>query len=607
MLFNDQINVYFKSIINLINLNRQPLLILVACFILGVLFQDRFSIGETSIYILIVICSGVLIPIFFHSYLIHKAKATFLGLMFFALGIALHAFNTFSAKADLNNPKELITFKMSKKLNSNAKYKKYEVIAQVETSIINSIIYIPKNNELDFNHYYKGQAYISKLKAPLHDFQFDYSNYLKRKNIGYQMYLSDDILSVGRKDLSIKESVQQKRLDVLRNIDGTNISAQSREFLKGIILADRTEIDSTVVEDFNRSGLVHLLAISGTHIMAIFGLFYFLLKFILPLKLRRYTIIISLLFIWMFAAFIGFGNSVMRSCIMLTVYFIYVLLQRKPDVLHSMALSAFIILIIDTQQLFNIGFQLSFIAVLGIFWLNQPLLGCFPKPDNYLKKLIYNTISISVSAQLATIPLVLYYFHQFSFISIVANFIIVPFSELIIMFSFVMVALITLNINFDIVNIGYDIIIKWLLKCIHWFGDFNMLFFENISMNLVEAFFLFIVMYMLRFVILEFNFKNRMTFIILFLVFFIVRSGFNIWENQREEILIHQMGKDRVLSVKSGGTAYFWMANTSDREKVLKYVVNPYSSSRRLKKVELKSLEALTKKIIYKGKIYDIN
>jgi competence protein ComEC len=63
---------------------------------------------------------------------------------------------------------------------------------------------------------------------------------------------------------------------------------------------------------------------------------------------------------------------------MLTVYFIYVLLQRKPDLLHSLALSAFIILINDSQQLFDVGFQLSFLAVLGIYWLNQPILNYLP-------------------------------------------------------------------------------------------------------------------------------------------------------------------------------------------------------------------------------------
>lgn len=589
-------------------LNKQPLLILVICFILGVFFQDRLPLGKTSIGIIIFVCSGIMISLFFHSYFLHKTRAILLGLMFLFVGIILHSLNTFSSRSSLKGTKQMIVFKISKKLNSTEKYKKYEGVVQVGTNSLNSILYVPKDNDqLVFDYYYKAYAFINELQSPSYDFQFNYSNYLKRKNIGYQIYLSNEIMFAVRKDLSVKEKIQQKRLEVLQNIDKSIISAQSREFLKGIILADRTEIDQSVVQDFNRSGLVHFLAISGTHVMVIFGLFYFFLKLILPLTLRKYTIIISLLFIWLFAAFIGLGNSVMRSCIMLTVYFVYILLQRRPDVLHSMALSAFIILIADTQQLFNVGFQLSFIAVLGIFWLNQPILKCFPKQDNYAKKLIFNTISISISAQLATIPLVLYYFNQFSFISIIANFFIVPFSEFIIMFSFGMATLLAFNVDFEFIIVGYDIVINRLLQCIHWFADFDSLFFKNIPMNLIEVFILFVLIYRLRFAILKFNLKNRMILIMIVLVFFIVRSGFNIVENQKEEVLVHHVGKGKVLSIKIGNKAFFWVSSTSDKRKVIQYIIDPYSSSRRLKSVELKDIDGLTKKIIYNGKTYDIN
>ncbi|MBK1898139.1 ComEC/Rec2 family competence protein [Chryseobacterium sp. YIM B02567] len=589
-------------------MNKQPLLILAICFILGIFFQDQILLGKTSIVIVVFICFGIMTSLFFQSWSLHKLRAILLALMFFLLGITLHSLHTFSFRPDVKSSKERITFKMSRKLNSTEKYKKYEIIAKIGNDEVNSILYISKSEEqLDFNHYYKALVFINKLKPPLYDFQFDYSNYLKRKNIWYQMYLSGDVLSVARTDLGFKELIQQQRLEVLQNIDSVNISAETREFLKGIILADRTEIDPSVIQDFSRSGLVHFLAISGTHIMVIFGLFYFLLKLLLPLKLRKYTVIVSLVFIWLFATFIGFGNSVVRSCTMLTVYFIYVLLQRKPDVLHSMALSAFVILCIDSQQLFNIGFQLSFTAVLGIFWLNQPLLKCFPKQDNYMKKLIFNTISISVAAQLATIPLVLYYFHQFSLSSIFANFIIVPFSELIIMSSFCMTSLFAFTISFDCVNTGYDMMVKGLLKCVHWFASFDIFFIENISMSLIEVFILFLLVYLLRFAILKFNFENRMKLIILVLVFFITRYSFDIIENQRQEVLVHHIGKDKVLSVKNGSTAFFWITDNSNREKIIRYIVNPYSSSRRLKRIELKNLDKLTKKIIYNGKIYDIN
>lgn len=527
--------------------------------------------------------------------------------MFFGVGIILHFLNTDENLVSVAG-NHVITFKISGKLNSNEKSRKYEAVVQAENKIFKTIVYLPKiEKTLDFNHYYQAKAFISKPKAPQYDFQFDYSKYLKRKNIDFQCYINDEVRAAERNDLSLKEKFYQKRWEVLKNIDHTHMSSKAKEFLKGIILADRTEIDVQTAQDFSRSGLVHFLAISGTHIVAIFGLFYFLLIKILPVKHRKYAIVSSLIFIWLFTAFIGFGSSVVRSSLMLSNYFIYVLLQRKSDLLHSLALSAFVILISDTQQIFDVGFQLSFLAVLGIFWLNQPILNMLPKQDNWLKKVIFNTVSVSISAQLATLPLVLYYFHQFSFISIIANFFIVPFSEMIIVFSFLMTTLIAFNINFEYLNRLYEFIIDILLTIIHWFAGFNQVFFENIPLNLPEVFSLFLIVMLLRPVILKCNLKNFVRCMMAVVAFFILRYGFDLYEMNKSEVLVHDFSKNKVLSIKKNNDACFWIEENSDKSKIVKFVINPYCASRRIKRTEIRRLPNAVRKIVYKHKIYEIN
>lgn len=589
-------------------MNKQPLLILVISFILGIFFQDYFMLEYPWIYAIASICLLILGSTFFHSYFLSKLRPVLLVLFFFEVGIIFHFFNTFSSKNISVTGREMIAFKISKKLNSTEKNKKYEGIVEIERERLKAVLYVPGDcGELDFNHYYKSEAYVSIPKSPQHDFQFDYAKYLQRKNIGYQCYLYGKISSAVRNDVSFNEMISQKRLEILHKIDKIQISARSREFLKGIILADRTEIDVNTIRDFNRSGLVHFLAISGTHIVVIFGLFYFFFIRVLPLRLRKFAVVSSLILIWVFAVFIGLGNSVIRSCIMLSVYFIYVLLQRKPDLLHSLALSAFIILIFDTHQIFEVGFQLSFVAVLGIFWLNQPILKCFPRQDNYLKKILFNTISISMAAQLATLPLVLYYFHQFSFISIVANILIVPFSEIIIVFSFLMVAVIACGVDFMLINTAYDLLIRVLLECIHWFADVDSLFFENIPMNLLEVLSISVVIYLLRFVIVRVNLKNSARLIMAVFIFFTLRIGFTIVENRREEILFYNFNKKKVFSVKEGDKACFWIEDNSDKDKIVQFIINPYQSSRRLDRIEIKTVPKSAQKAVYNGKIYNIN
>lgn len=586
-------------------MNRQPLLILVCCFILGILFQDYFSFKQDLILTIAIFCFFFAISTFVKSFLISKFNSILLGLFFFGLGICLHYLNFPNASQVSFKSNENIVFKISKKLNSTEKNKKYEAIVQIGNKTFNSIVLIPKEyKELDFKHYYKAEAYVSQPKSPKFDFQFDYANYLHRKNIFYQCFIKTEIYSSSRSDLSFGEKILQKRLDVLQKINHSELSPKSQEFLKGIILADRTEIDSETVQDFNRSGLVHFLAISGTHVVVIFGMLYFTLIKVLPLRFRKMVIILSLAFIWLFALFIGFGNSVVRSCIMLSVYFIYVILQRKPDLLHSMALSAFVILMFDTQQFFDVGFQLSFLAVFGIFWLNQPILKYLPRQDNYFKKIISNTISISISAQLATLPLVLYYFHQFSFVSIVANFFIVPFSEVIIIFSFLMAGFIAVGFDFGIVNWVYNFIINFLLESIHWFANFESLFFENIPMNWFEFSTLFAVIYFLRFVIIKYNFKRIAHFSFAIFFFLILRVSFTISENIRDEIFVHQYKNKSILSLKAGSSACFWIENLDEQRDIKKYIINPYISSRRIRHYQIKKLPSSSGRVIVNKKDY---
>ncbi|AZA62283.1 ComEC/Rec2 family competence protein [Chryseobacterium indoltheticum] len=588
-------------------LNKQPLLIVVLCFILGIFFQDKFFLKQNSI-IVILLFSAIIFGLFFlKSQILFKIRNFLLMVFFFGLGILFHFYSNSDTQKSNLKTNETVVFKISKKLNSNLKFKKYEASIVVGNKVFDAIVNVEKaEKELDFNHYYKAKAYLVQPKSPEYDFQFDYSKYLKRKNIFYQCYINGEISSGERTDLSFSEKIKQKRLETLQKISNSEMSFRSREFLKGIILADRTEIDSETVQDFNRSGLVHFLAISGTHIVVIFGMFYFLMMRFSSVRLKKYAIVISLLFIWIFAVFIGFGNSVVRSCIMISVYFIYVLLQRKPDLLHSMALSAFIILMIDTQQIFDVGFQLSFIAVLGIYWLNQPILKYLPRQNNFFKKLIYNTISISVAAQLATLPLVLYYFHQFSLISIVANFIIVPFSELIIIFSLFMTALIGFNVDIGTINLIYDFIINILLKVIHWFADFDAVFFENIPLNLAEVFVLFGIIYFLKFMLDKINFRTVSNVILAVAVFFIVRVSFNIIENQEDEFLVHHYKKENIISMKKGNRVIFWMKSSDDKDKIQQYIINPYVSSRRIKNLEIKNFPASAKMVRFKGEIYEL-
>ena len=569
-------------------MNKQPLLLMLLCYVLGIFFCDLIP---TSIHQTVFLMSFALVFTmlsFFKVKILKELKNYSLGFLFFSVGVFSHYWH--SKKSEIPNfqGKQTVVFQINKKLNSNKKYRKYEVLAKAEGNEINAILYVPKEEkQLDFKNYYQTKVYINKVESPKNDFQFDYAKYLARKGIYYQSFATDEILEAPKKTLTISEKIRQKRLEILNTIDGSKLPKREREFLKGIILADRTEMDAEMVSDFSKSGLVHFLAISGTHLAIIFWLILYLLKPIFPAKFRKIPIVLSLLFIWSFTIFIDYGSSVVRSCLMITAYYSFVLLQRKPDLLHAMAIAGFAILIFDTHQVFDVGFQLSFIAVFGIFWLNEPILKNLPRPKNKIQDFLFNVISVSLAAQIATLPLVIFYFHQYSFLSIVANVIIVPFSEIIIIFSLLMTVLFAFKIEFSWLSFIYEKLVDFLLKSIHFFADQDWFFIKNIPLNWVELIILFVVIFLLRGLFLHQS-KTMLRFLGIALLFFMVRIIVDFYQFKKTETLVVENFNQKTIIQKEGNRAIFWVDKKSNNEMLKRFIIEPYITSRRIERYEIK-------------------
>jgi len=588
-------------------LHKQPLLILCLCFILGILLQDYVLVSLQVVYILLAFSFLSLSLYLIKDFYFHRIRHVSLFILFFSLGVFAHYLNSRKPELPELGSKENIVFKINKKLNSNEKNRRYEITAWQGSDSFLSVLSVPKSeSELDFLHYYKAEAYINPLQKPYSDFQFDYGKYLSRKDIYFQAYLPNSFQSGARTDLTFSEKIRQKRLSTLSKIDRADFSKRTREFTKGIILADRTEMDAQTVEDFSKSGLMHILAISGSHMAIIFWLILMVLNPIFPPKFRNCKIIISLMLIWIFAIFIDYGSSVVRSCIMISAYYISVVLQRKPDLLHAMAVAAFSILIYDTNQFFDVGFQLSFAAVFGIFWLNQPILKYLPKPKNNFQNFMVNVVSISFAAQIATLPLVIYYFHQYSGISIIANLFVIPFSEILIIFSLLMTVLIEFSVHFSWLDFMYEFTVTGALKTIHFFADLDFAFYKMMPMTLLEVFVAFVIVWFLRFAVIKFNIKNVLKVSYFVVTFIALRLLLNYKASQTNEVLEHLYFKEKIVSIKKKDEVQFVMKQNLNREKIEKFVIEPYLTSRRTSNCEVKIIPDETEEIVINGKDYEL-
>ena len=579
-------------------MNKQPLFVCTLGFILGICFQDYFNLSQ--LWVISGIVLGVILfglgsikNLFFD-----KIKSIFLLFLFFSLGIFIHFLNSQPEQLPVltkNKPINIV-FKLEQKLNSNEKNRRYEIQILNFKNPFSAVISIPKNQqELDFLHTYNTKAYLNPTEKPQHDFQFNYQKYLARQKIFVQGYIPNKISVIPKTELSITDRIKHQRWILLNRIEQSSLQPQNKALLKGIILADRTEIDKEIIQNFTRTGLIHILAISGSHMAIIFLLILFFLKPIFSVKYRNIPIYLSLLAIWAFAILIDYGNSVMRSCIMISIYYIMIFLQRKPDLLHSIALSALLILTWDTHQLFNIGFQFSFMAVLGIFWLYQPIIQLFGKVKNHILRFTLNSFALSFSAQLAVIPLVIYYFHQFSWLSIFINTISIFISQAFIIFSFIVCILFGFNLAVDEILDIYDLSASFFLNMIAFFSRWDFSFLQNIPLNFIELSILLFIVYFLREIFVRPNLKIFLKSLFLGLLFVLTRICYNFYWEQKDEVLSHSFYQQNLISVKKGKHITFILSETINQSKAQEFIINPYFSSRRAEFLEIKIIPKGTK------------
>ena len=571
----------------------QPIFIIVITFILGIFFQEFIGVNYwLSVIIVVVMFLLSIISFYFFRW---RIKMLILGFLFLSLGSLCHFINKNQHPVEVRQSSGNIAFKLEEKLKSNTKNKRYKVEVFFDNKRFNAVISIPKTEQdLDFRHYYSGFGFIHRIEKPSHDFLFDYQKYMMRQRVFHQIYIPE-IESVSEiEKTSFRDRVRQFRQNILLNINKSRyISQKNKELLKGIILADRTEMDTETTEDFAKAGVVHILAISGTHFGIIFGVILWGLSKLID---RRKSIVIALIFIWLFALLIDFGNSVTRSCLMISIYFISVLLQRKSDLLHSLSLSAMVILMIDTQQIFDVGFQLSYSAVLGIYWFNKVIsnriLMFNPRimekiQKNRLGQYFLSLLSMTIAAQLGTLPLIIFYFHQVPLISILANFLVIPLSECLIIVSLFITILFGFGVNAQYINIVYDGFASIFLKLVKVFASIDGFLLENIYLNSIEFIFLLVIVYLLRDFIEKFSMKINLRLLLVLFVFIGVRWGSNQWQLQKNEKLMIDYFDTNIMIIKNKGVATIIIPPKLDIKQIRKNIIFPYMNSRRIGDIKI--------------------
>jgi len=286
-------------------------------------------------------------------------------------------------------------------------------------------------NKIGIGNYVRIKGTINRPRDERNPGEFDYYKYLQSKKVSALVYSSNarDIKIINDNTSIFENMIFTVRKAIAKSIDEI-YNNEASGLLKGLLLADRSEIDYRVKESFINSGVIHVLAVSGLHVG--FIVIIFLLLFSRASIYPR--TILTILGLVAFLLITNSPPSVFRATIMAVVMLLIFLSNRDYNSINSLAIAALILLIIDPTEIFNPGFQLSFSAVLSILVLYPIFQERIRNLNiqNKALKYVLLFIAVSFSAQLGTLPFTLIYFNKLSVVSLFANILVIPMIGLIV-------------------------------------------------------------------------------------------------------------------------------------------------------------------------------
>ena len=223
-----------------------------------------------------------------------------------------------------------------------------------------------------------------------------------------------------------------QRARLLDRLSENGVDGDVYAVVAAMALGDKSQLTKELKETYAVTGAAHVLALSGLHLSIIYTLLSLLLG------RRRWQVVSQVLIIiciWLFVFLVGMSASVVRSAVMLTVYALLSLGDRNRMSVNTLAFTAIIMLMVHPLSLFDIGFQLSFLAVLSILIWYPVFEGVIPQSflmSHRLVRWLWSLLAVSCAAQLGTAPLIAYYFGRFSSLFLITNLVVLPFAPLII-------------------------------------------------------------------------------------------------------------------------------------------------------------------------------
>lgn len=433
------------------------------------------------------------------------------------------------------------------------------------------------------NHEYKiGQhlQFSTKIilhKKPNNPNQFDYGKYLTNKSIFAQVYVAPNELKAG--------TIIQKDIwyysDLLRNkiknqLEKNHFGKEELAVAMALLLGQQQEISSEVIQDYQLSGAVHILSVSGLHVGLLMIFINFLLK---PLRKNRFnsylklTLIITIL--WFFAFIAGLSPSVVRSVTMFTFVAIGMHLNRKTNIFHTLLVSIFIILLFQPDFIVDIGFQLSYLSLFFILWL-QPLLVSLWKPKTKVGIYFWKILTVSFAAQIGVFPLSIYYFHQFPGLFFITNLLILPLVSIIMYWGISVLIIASFTDIPQLFTKVLEYLIYFMNQIIKWIASLEQFIIQDISFNSYTLLSSFLIIF---WVILWFKKPSfsKLAMILIGILCFQLSYFLSFWKHQKKnELLVFNSKKSSLITERKNNQLTIYSDISTLKDLKNNKTIKPY-------------------------------
>jgi competence protein ComEC len=585
-----------------------PLTRITIWFVFGILFSFYTSPNPNFFFITFGISFLLLVLTYFLSEndFIQKIYfGIFTYLLFFQIGIFTQIINTDSYQADnyihqIKNETDehSVEVVLREKLKSSVLNDRYigivKRINNQESSgkILVNFHKIKGNSKLHIGSNFLITGTVYRHKNPINPDQFDYGKYLTNKSILAQMYADSYQIKISETtDKNIWYYSDFLRNKILNNLEKSNFSKDELHVVAALILGQQQDISPEILHDYQFAGAIHILSVSGLHVGFILLFITFLLK---PLRknkvgntIRLVTIIVSL---WGFAILAGLSPSVVRSVTMFSFVAVGMHLKRSTNIFHTLLVSVFLILLFQPSFLFDVGFQLSYVALFFIFWL-QPLLENLWTPNNKITIYFWEILTVSFAAQIGTFPLSIYYFHQFPGLFFVTNLIIIPFLSVIMALGVFVMVLAAFDYVPEITAKILEYSIYFLNKTINWVASFEQFIIKDIPFNwqILLSLYLLIIAVIIWFKKPTFH---KLAFALIALFLFQTTFIVTRWNNQNQaEWIVFNIKKNTLITERTGEKVVAF-CNDSIRKEIAtnptlkSYLIANFSSISTQKKIQ---------------------